>query len=54
MLTIVRAKPMQFTMVSDVPLDASGACWAINEENSGESAVTTKPQKNNMAKRTIV
>src|SRR5258708_32185502 len=38
--------PIQFTMVSDVPLDSSGAFWATKVENRGESAITTSPQKN--------
>ena len=39
-------KPMQLTMVSEVPLDISGAFCATNVENKGESAITTTPQKN--------
>jgi hypothetical protein len=42
---IVMANPMQFTIVSDVPLDASGAFCATRVEKSGESAITTRPQK---------
>lgn len=38
-------KPIQFTIVSDVPLDSSGALCATNVENKGESAITTTPQK---------
>src|SRR3954462_9701944 len=42
---MVIAKPIQFTMVSDVPLDSSGAFCATSVENIGESAVATNPQK---------
>ena len=42
---MVMAKPMQLTIVKDVPLDASGAFWATKVENKGESATTTIPQK---------
>ncbi len=42
---IVMENPMQFTIVSDVPLDSSGAFCATNVENNGESAITTNPQK---------
>ena len=42
---------MQFTIVNDVPLDASGAFWATKVENRGESATTTIPQKNRKTKR---
>ena len=38
-------KPMQFTIVKDVPLDSSGAFCATKVENKGESAITTNPQK---------
>ena len=37
---------MQLTMVSEVPLDSSGALRATSVENKGESATTTNPQKN--------
>ena len=43
MLTMVIAKPMQLTMVSDVPLDSGGALWATRVEKSGESAMTVTP-----------
>lgn len=43
---IVMAKPMQFTIVNAVPLVSSGAFWATNVENKGESAITTNPQTN--------
>ena len=36
---------MQFTMVSEVPLDSPLAFFAINVENKGESAITTIAQK---------
>ena len=45
MLTMVMEKPMQLTMVNDVPLDCSGAFLAIKVENKGESATTVIPQK---------
>src|SRR5882672_12174050 len=44
MLTIVIENPIQFTMVSEVPRDSSGALRATRVENSGESAITTSPQ----------
>ena len=37
---------MQFTIVSEEPLDSSGEFWATSVENNGESAITTRPQKN--------
>ena len=37
---------MQFTIVNEVPLDSSATFCATNVENSGESAMTTNPQKN--------
>ena len=37
---------MQFTIVSDVPLDSAGALCATKVENRGESAITTSAQKN--------
>lgn len=40
---------MQFTIVSDVPLDSSGAFCATSVEKSGESAITTSPQKKRKA-----
>ena len=42
---MVMEKPMQFTIVNAVPLDAAGAFCATKVENNGESAITTKPQK---------
>lgn|GEM_PF-4515642 len=45
------AKPMQLTKVNEVPLKLSGACLAIKEENSGESAVPDKPQQNKNIKK---
>ena len=44
-LIIVIAKPIQFTIVKAVPLFFEGAFFATNVENSGESAITTIPQK---------
>jgi hypothetical protein len=43
-LTIVIEKPIQFTMVSAVPLEVSGAAYATRVEKSGESATTDIPQ----------
>jgi hypothetical protein len=45
MLMIVIEKPMQVTMVSAVPFVSAGAFWATSVEKSGESAITTNPQK---------
>ncbi len=45
MLTMVMAKPMQFTTVNAVPRALEGACFATIVENRGESATTTMPQK---------
>ena len=50
MLTIVIANPIQLTIVSEVPLDSSGAFNATSVENIGESAVTNHPQKNRKTK----
>ena len=46
MLTIVIANPIQFTIVSAVPLSLEGAFWATIVENNGESAITTIHQNN--------
>ncbi len=46
------AKPMEFTMVSAVPLISGEAFLATNVENKGESATTTIPQKLKNAIRT--
>ena len=53
MLTIVIKKPIQFTMVSAVPLYSAIAFFAINVDNSGESAITTIPQKKRNPKNKI-
>ena len=45
-LMMVMLKPIQFTMVSEAPLEISAACRATKVENSGESAITTNPQNN--------
>ena len=42
---MVIAKPIQFTMVSAVPLTSKEAFCATSVEKSGESAITTMPQK---------
>ena len=39
-------KPIQFTIVSEVPFDSCGALRAINVENIGESAITAILQIN--------
>ena len=38
------ANPIQFTMVSPVPLYSAGAAVATIDENCGESEITTIPQ----------
>ena len=43
---MVIAKPIQFTMVKELPLKCGSTFWATNEENKGESAITIIPQKN--------
>ena len=53
MLTTVIAKPMQFTAVSEVPLDSAGALRATSVENKGESAITTIPQKKRKLRKII-
>ncbi len=53
MLTIVIANPIQFTMVSAVPLSFASALWATNVENKGESAITTNPQNNKNTNTTV-
>lgn len=52
MLMMVMEKPIQLTMVSNVPFDSSGAFWATKVENRGESPTTTIPQKNKKPKNT--
>ena len=52
-LTMVMAKPMQLTIVSAVPFNASGALFATNVENKGESAITTMPQNNRKPINTV-
>ena len=42
---MVMAKPIQFTMVKEVPLYWGGQVWATKVENKGESATTTIAQK---------
>lgn len=46
MLIIVIEKPIQFTIVSEVPLVSDGALCATSVESNGESAMTTNPQRN--------
>jgi len=46
MLRIVKANPMQFTIVIDDPFLSSGEWFATKVENIGESAITAKPQTN--------
>ena len=45
MLIIVMANPMQFTIVSAVPLSSGAVFCATKVENKGESATTHIPQK---------
>ncbi len=47
MLKMVRAKPMQLTMVSAVPTYTLGAFCATTAENCGLSPTTEKPQVSN-------
>ena len=58
MLIIVIANPIQFTIVSAVPLIFGAALLATKVENKGESAITTIPQKSrnptNMLKYGVV
>ena len=49
---MVMAKPIEFTMVSAVPLISGGAFLATRVENKGESATTTTPQKHKKVIRT--
>ena len=51
MLIIVIAKPIQFTIVKAVPFIFKSAFVATKVENSGESAMTTKPQINRKIKK---
>ena len=53
MLTMVIAKPIQLTIVREVPLDSSGAFNATRVENIGESAVANQPQKNKKARNKV-
>ena len=50
-LTMVMEKPIQLTIVSEVPLASSATFCATRVENNGESAITTNPQKNKNAMR---
>ena len=43
-LTMVIENPIQFTIVSAVPLNSVGALLATSVENNGESAITAIPQ----------
>lgn len=42
---MVIANPIQFTIVKAVPFTDGAARWATSVEKSGESAMTTIPQK---------
>ena len=53
MLRMVIEKPIQFTMVNAVPLSLSGAFSATKVEKSGESAMTTIPQKSKKRIKTV-
>ena len=48
-LTILMAKPIQFTKVSPVPFNSVGTDAATMVENWGESETTTIPQMHNKA-----
>lgn len=50
MLTILIAKPIQFTKVSPVPVNSEGMAAATKLENCGESAVTAMPQRHHPIK----
>lgn len=54
MLTMVMAKPMLLTMVSAEPFDCGGACFATNDENNGESAITNNPHNHRKISNAIV
>ena len=45
------AKPIQLTIVNEVPRDSAGACCATNVEKRGESAITANPQMNRNNKK---
>ena len=45
-------KPIQLTIVRAVPFNSGVALWATKVEKSGESAITTIPQKNRKAMKT--
>ena len=48
-LIMVMENPIQVTIVMAVPFEAGGAFKATRPENTGESAITTNPQKNKKA-----
>lgn len=48
---MVIENPMQFTIVSAVPLNFGMAFCATRVENKGESAMTTMPQNNKKLKK---
>jgi len=50
---IVIEKPIQFTIVNEVPLDSSATFCATSVEKSGESAITANPQKNKKTTRAV-
>lgn len=52
MLTMVMENPTLFTIVRDVPRVSGGALCATKVEKRGESAITTRPQKNKKAMNT--
>ena len=53
MLRIVIVKPIQFTIVKEVPRDTAGAFCATIVENKGESATTSIPQQTRKLSNTI-
>jgi len=54
MLTMVIAKPMLLTMVSDEPFVSAEAFWAMSVENNGESAITAMLQIKRKAIKTHI
>jgi len=53
MLTILKAKPIQVTMVNPVPFKATGVALATRLENCGESAATAMPQIHQLSKKSM-
>jgi len=51
-LRMVIANPIEFKMVSAVPLSSIGAFLASRVENNGESAMTTMPHNKRKSRNT--